>query len=351
MIGGALKKFEELHKRFYPTTASIELTTRCNQACDYCFIEPSSTELTTSQLCDVLDRFTDAGIVSLLLTGGEPFIRTDILQILDHAVKKRFFDVVILTNGTLITAEHISFLARHSKYFGYIRFSFFSHNARLHDSFTKTNGSFDRALAAADALHAAGVRVFVIVNLTESNLDSLNETKSFFSERDFEVHIGSLKINSNDYIRRAYAPTTTKSFLKRYLSLSSGDGAGFMRECFEENIKTFPFEGYLCKSLLGHVAIRADGSIVPCLSFRSHSISNITEDRRPIHEIVRESSLYAELRSLRRTDLDKCGSCRFVRFCVLCPGIMYSENKTWKKPMRQTCNYAEAYYETIYKNR
>jgi MoaA/NifB/PqqE/SkfB family radical SAM enzyme len=192
MIGMTLKKFKDLHDRGYPTTASIELTTRCNLACDYCFVTPSSSELTTIQLCETLDRLADSGIMSLLLTGGEPFLRSDILAILEHVVQRRFFDTVILSNGTVLTSDHIVFLREHAKYFGYIRFTFFSHHAAAHDAFTGTAGSFDRTLAAADALHAAGVRTMVIVNLIQSRHHRCNEIV-FRRPRFF----GAYRINEN----------------------------------------------------------------------------------------------------------------------------------------------------------
>jgi radical SAM protein with 4Fe4S-binding SPASM domain len=124
-----------------------------------------------------------------------------------------------------------------------------------------------------------------------------------------------------------------------------------MRSRFEENLHHDPFNNLLCGNLLGNVTILANGDIVPCASFRSHSIGNITSDSRPIYEIVQTSNLYRELRTLQRSDLEKCGSCRFVRFCILCPGMMFSENGSWREPMRQTCNYAQAYYETLYEQR
>ncbi|MBN1307182.1 MAG: radical SAM protein [Chitinispirillaceae bacterium] len=345
------QKFKQLRDRGFPANAAIELTRRCNLRCDYCFVTPCPSELSTAQVFDALDRLADAGIISLILTGGEPFLRGDIIAILDYIVKKRFFDTAILSNGTVLTRDHIDFLRDYADFFGFLRFTFFSHHASLHDAFTGVQGSFDRTLAAADALQTAGVRTMVIINLTEANIDTIDETKAFFYDRGFTVHIGSTKINATEHIRTAYAPTTTKRFYKKYLSLTVGDGVEIMRKRFEENLGDDPFEDLLCEKLFGMVTILANGDIVPCPSFRNHTISNIIIDNRSIDEIIHTSDLYRELRALKRSHLEQCRECRFKRFCILCPGMMYSENGSWKKPMQQTCNYAHAYYETLYEQR
>lgn len=348
MAGKALEKMQALRQRGFPTGAAIELTTRCNLSCKYCFVTPSPSELTTSELCSVIDRLAESGIISLLLTGGEPFLRTDIMTILDHIISRNFFDTVILTNGTCISWDHITLLQNHKKYFGYIRFSFFSHKPQVHDAFTGEKGSFDAALAAADALHTAGVTVWVIINLTESNIDTLDETTSFFKDRGFQTHIGPTKINTTEEIKEDFAQTTSISFYRKYLSRTTPEGRKILREKFETQCLHDPFNNLLCEKMFGMFSILANGDMVPCLSFRNHTIGNILTDHRPVHEIARSSAFYRELRNTKRSDVDPCRTCRFVNFCILCPGMMFSENGTWRRPMKQTCNYATAYYEMLY---
>ncbi|MBN1578964.1 MAG: radical SAM protein [Chitinispirillaceae bacterium] len=348
MTGRVRQKIESLAMRGFPVSGAIELTTRCNLGCRYCFVDPRQSELSTRQLFTALDRFADAGVMSLLLTGGEPFLREDILDILAYIVEKRFFQTVILSNGTLLRDDHINFLIEHTAHIGYLRFSFFSHLAPVHDAFTRQPGSFELALANADRLKRGGVEIVVIINLTEENIGALPATKSFFRCRGFQVAVGVSKVYTDDRIHRVCGQTTTFEFYKRYLSFVDEEGRQAMRSTFESACSRGDGGDLLCESLFGMIALLAGGDITPCLSFRNAPIGNITRDQRPLKEILSESPLIKRLRSLRRSDLEPCNSCRFVRYCILCPGMILSETGSFDKPLAQTCNHTKALYETIY---
>lgn len=74
-----------------PPDLSLELTARCNFACPYCYNvwhevpALARPELSTDGWKQVLARCADAHVRSLLLTGGEPLLRPDFLEILDTA--------------------------------------------------------------------------------------------------------------------------------------------------------------------------------------------------------------------------------------------------------------------------
>lgn len=106
-----------LGRRRYPFSGSFELTERCNLACVHCYInQPAGSagaragELTTAQVTAILDQIADAGCLHLLLTGGEPLLRSDFAEIWRCAVRKGFL-LTLYTNGTLLTPATADFLA------------------------------------------------------------------------------------------------------------------------------------------------------------------------------------------------------------------------------------------------
>jgi len=102
--------------RRVPLKGSLELTLQCNLRCKHCYLDgvhdgiPGEQELSTEEWYDILDQLADAGTLWLLMTGGEPFARSDFLDIYTYA-KKRGFLITIFTNGTLITPEIADYLA------------------------------------------------------------------------------------------------------------------------------------------------------------------------------------------------------------------------------------------------
>lgn len=85
--------------------AVFEITNRCNLSCPYCVAVANhdKNDLSTKQIFTVLDKLKTAGFTDLKITGGEPFIRKDILDILAYASKR--FTIDVSTNGLLLTPD------------------------------------------------------------------------------------------------------------------------------------------------------------------------------------------------------------------------------------------------------
>lgn len=84
-----------------------EITHSCNYGCSYCIFscnkEIIKGELTTSECFHVIDELVKHGFKHLKVTGGEPFLRKDIIEILKYASTKMITD--ISTNASLITPK------------------------------------------------------------------------------------------------------------------------------------------------------------------------------------------------------------------------------------------------------
>lgn len=84
--------------------AYLHVTDRCNLTCVGCysFIEDRNTQkdLSTAQLKHIVDQLADCGVEKLVISGGEPFIRDDMADILAH-IKKHNIGVAVITNGTM----------------------------------------------------------------------------------------------------------------------------------------------------------------------------------------------------------------------------------------------------------
>ncbi|NIM14140.1 MAG: radical SAM protein [Candidatus Aminicenantes bacterium] len=139
---------------------SVELTPRCNQQCAYCYNawrednglqigEPNS-ESIEKLLCLVMDQVR---LYSLTLTGGEPFLRTDIYRIIDLA-NQEGIGVNIISNGGLITRDTAEKLARQKV--NYVQITLAGADAQTHD-FLCGKGTFDKVKKALESLRIFGV--------------------------------------------------------------------------------------------------------------------------------------------------------------------------------------------------
>ncbi len=88
-----------------PSHAQIAITNACPQHCDFCYNrERTGTRLGRAEILEAIDTLADMGVFWLGLTGGEPLLNPDILEIVRHAVA-RGCAVKLFTTGCTLTPE------------------------------------------------------------------------------------------------------------------------------------------------------------------------------------------------------------------------------------------------------
>ena len=86
---------------YHPFFTHLCVTERCNLRCRYCQVwKHPHAELSTDEFKLVIRRIYEMGVLILSFTGGEPFMRDDIFELIDFAVKIGFV-TGITTNGTM----------------------------------------------------------------------------------------------------------------------------------------------------------------------------------------------------------------------------------------------------------
>ena len=102
-----------------PVSGTFELTSRCNLDCKMCYVHMSKAEqdkigreLTAEQWIDLGRQAVDAGMIYLLLTGGEPLLRPDFQEIYTALIQMGLM-MTINTNATLMTPQIIELFKKH----------------------------------------------------------------------------------------------------------------------------------------------------------------------------------------------------------------------------------------------
>jgi MoaA/NifB/PqqE/SkfB family radical SAM enzyme len=85
----------------FPEIITLRITSRCNHNCRYCYGPKNIRELKLSELRRIFNLFHKWGTKAIVLTGGEPLIREDIIEIFKE-LKKRNFKIFLDTNGDFV---------------------------------------------------------------------------------------------------------------------------------------------------------------------------------------------------------------------------------------------------------
>jgi radical SAM protein with 4Fe4S-binding SPASM domain len=328
---------------FHPFNGIIEVTGRCNARCGYCYIqqEHPARNLSTDEIFRIIDKLDEVGVFFVSVTGGEPFIREDILDILSYLIKKDFFKFCILTNGTLMSDEHIDFLIKNKNYIDFVRMSMFSHIDSVHNDYCGVKNGLAISIANARKLMEGGVRVLGIINILDINIDSFEESWRYFTRMGFDMTIGLTKCASPLSYKTSAQPFTTKEFYTKIFSRMDPAMASSFSESLGQKLAEKERNPGICSGLSNSISIDYRGNVTPCLTFRNLAIGNALGEKSLL-DILRSSEDYRALRSMNKNNIDKCRECGFINFCDVCLGMLYSLHGKFNENPEQFCNFAHA---------
>ena len=151
------------------------ITRRCNLACAHCYSastsRPAPDELTTQEARAVLEDLAEFRVPVVLLSGGEPLLRPDVVELVAQACSLGV-QPVLSTNGTLLTDEMIDRLRQA----GLRRIGISLDGlAETHDRVRGVAGAFEGTTTGLERSIAAGFRVSLRLTMARYNADQLEE--------------------------------------------------------------------------------------------------------------------------------------------------------------------------------
>jgi len=156
------------------------ITHKCTMKCKFCFNSydydlkkrNKLNDLTTEEIKKIIDKFYNAGIRYIILSGGEPLIRNDFFKILDYLVKKKIY-IVINTNGVLINDDMASKI---SKYPVHIMMSLHQFNDKDAQNDSGMTQAYSKKISAINSLRKHGVMCLEYITILDrKNIDNLQE--------------------------------------------------------------------------------------------------------------------------------------------------------------------------------
>lgn len=170
MNGGSAER----PRSYAPRLIAWEVTRSCALQCRHCRAAAESIaydrELTHDEIDGVLENIASRFHPILILTGGEPLFRGDILDIVRSA-RRRGFRTVLATCGVSLTAEYAVQLREAG--IERISISIDGADAAAHDEFRGVPGAFDATLRGIQAARAGQLPFQVNTTITRRNVENL----------------------------------------------------------------------------------------------------------------------------------------------------------------------------------
>jgi MoaA/NifB/PqqE/SkfB family radical SAM enzyme len=123
--------------------AAIEFTFHCNLKCIHCYRiqDYRKKECSYEELCHIFDELAGVGCLWIEITGGEPLLRKDFLELYGY-LKKKGFLIILYTNGSLLTHKIVDYFCKYPPYV--IQISVYGKTKETYNGVTRTENFFDK---------------------------------------------------------------------------------------------------------------------------------------------------------------------------------------------------------------
>ena len=317
------------------------LIRRCNLTCKHCYSISADKdfpgELSTKEVFSVMDGLKAFKVPVLILSGGEPLLRTDIYDISKRAKEMGFY-VGLSTNGTLIDETNIKRIAA----VGYDYLGISIDGLReTHDRFRRKQGAFDSSMSAIRLCRDHGIKIGLRFTLTQDNADELPEILRLVEREHIDKfylshlnYAGRGNINRKDDV---VLKTTRRAMDLLFEICWQYEQQGLVREFVTGNndadgvyllqwvARNFPERVEHTRVKLAqwggnssgvNVAnIDNVGNVHPDTFWWDYSLGNVRD--RSFAEIWQDTSdpLMAGLKARPRKVKGRCGQCRYFDIC------------------------------------
>ena len=165
-----------------PHHAQWMVTRKCNYRCRGCNVwkEQDKRELSTEEVKRGLNILKDLGIVELVISGGDPLLRKDAPEIIEHA--SNLFVTTVYDNGSM-AKQNLEALRN----VDFVAISIDSLDPKKNDYIKAVPGAWKKAMEAVETLHKEGINVSVTPTISQLNLYEIVDITNYFTQRGIPV--------------------------------------------------------------------------------------------------------------------------------------------------------------------
>jgi MoaA/NifB/PqqE/SkfB family radical SAM enzyme len=178
-------------------SVTLEVAFRCNVRCVFCSRWSDPTDLSLDAIRDVARDMARLGSGYVSLTGGDPFVRSDIREIIDAFID-RAIPIHINTNGVLLR-KYADFLRERAHGIRSITVSIDSPHPEVHDEIRGVAGTFRRAMAGMERI-ADVIPIDLACTLNQKNLHEIEEYAAFARTHGFDFRFQPLHDDSDNQL-------------------------------------------------------------------------------------------------------------------------------------------------------
>ena len=318
----------------HPVNGTFELTLRCNLHCKMCMFRHAdtenaclqATELTAEQWIHMAQQAAQAGTLSLLLTGGEPFLRKDFPEIYQGIYPLGFL-LTIYTNATLVTdrvLETFRKLPPHR-----IGVTLYGTSNADYETICGCPDGFDRALEGLGKLLALPSIVEVRFTPTKDTLAHFDRLDKLIFER-FGIHVTMSSRIFRAVRGGCMLPEQCRPTPEQLVDVTWGQIEKRLRESIPESLRDqiqlkisdrCEADGsqatlFGCDAGMDSYTITCEGKLLACQLLDTFRTDALQEGLLPAWQRYPETI---------KLPPHPCKDCAHLQSCTMCPAVAMAE--------------------------
>ncbi len=327
---------EDIHKLIH-----INLTNNCNLRCLHCYMAAGKSKdihLDADKVVEIVDKVNEInGTSDIVISGGEPFVFPNLLELLKKLSKNK---ITLFTNGTFINEKNYKTV---SEFCAEVQISFEGISEACYEQ-VRGKGNYKRVRNAIDLLMSEGTRIILAVTLLPMMLDDVRENLpklvNELNYKNLEVRINNeieMTGNATSMDFTGYDKHISDEVILELLQTITDSGA----------VAEFPGQKNVRFTNCGigaNIVVNYDGRIYPCHKFNTPFYFEADTDI---------DTIYKEFNDInRRTSSDfikKCGACELRYVCAGgCRIDNYNKNGDMMVPVCDEIYKEKQYRKLVY---
>jgi len=328
-----------------PSVVMFELTYNCNEMCVHCFNPGASRnfdekslrnkreEINLNHYRDLISDLNDLGVYKIILTGGDPFVKPKIWELIDLISNTNIvFD--IYTNGLALLGR----VEKLSKFWPLsIGLSIYSGDHDVHNSITRVPNSLKKSLKVAEEIALYGIPLYFKCPIMSHNATSYYKVTEI--AKDYGA-IPQIDVSLTDAVDGDTTITENLQVKGELLDIILRDPhvpiyVGKEAPDFGRQVKNK--KEAFCGAGTVMMNITPEGDVTPCNSFPTQ-FGNLKNSS--FTEIINNSKELHQWQGTVIEDYDECGTHEKCNYCSRCPGQSFIEHGTPLKASSANCNMA-----------
>lgn len=328
-----------------PVSGMIELTRRCNLKCVHCYLGEGEDrfghgEMTTEQVCGVIDQITAAGCLYLSITGGDPMMRKDFPEVYRHA-KERGLLVTVMCDGVLVTPKIVELFRELPP--SAVEISLYGATAETYEKITRIPGSFPRCLRGIRRLVDAGTKVRIKTVLMTLNAHEADQMRALAADFGLDLRMDAAIfpcLHTSDK-----RPLDLRVPPRQVVQIELGDPKAVASwiEYLDRPAPEAPKDKlYVCGAGVTGFYIDPFGSVYPCMMTTRYRYNLLETDFATLW-----AERLGELHERKPRAEYECAGCELQRACASCPGFHDQEHGAEDVKSDYVCDTAKSRWRAL----